>query len=77
MKITKRQLRQIIREERELLAEMMDDLPPDRYGGDQNYSEFRKTRERLIRLINNMTRQGRAAVAGELIGMLERYGENY
>ena len=75
MKITKRQLRQIIREERQRLAEMMDDSPPDRYGGDQNYKEYQETEDKLLRLMQNMTPQGRQAVASELIGIINRYAQ--
>ena len=68
MKITKRQLRQIIKEEKQALLEM-----EDRYGGDQNYKEYRETEDKLLRLMQNMTPQGRQAVAAELIGIIDRY----
>lgn len=68
MKITKHQLQRLIREERTRLLEM-----EDRYGGDQNYREYRDTEDRLLRLMRNMTPEGRKAVALELIGVIEKY----
>lgn len=68
MKITKRQLQRIIAEEKQKLLEM-----EDRYGGDQNYREYRETEDKLLRLLQNMTPQGRQAVTQELIGIIDRY----
>ena len=68
VRITKRQLRRIIKEEKQKLLEM-----EDRYGGDQNYKEYRDTEDKLLRLMQNMTPEGRQAVAAELIGIIERY----
>lgn len=68
MKITKRQLQRLIKEESDRLLVM-----EDRYGGDQNYREYRDTEDKLLRLMQNMTPQGRQAVALELMGIIERY----
>ena len=68
VRITKGQLRRIIKEEKQKLLEM-----EDRYGGDQNYKEYRETEDKLLRLMQNMTPEGRQALAQELIGIIERY----
>jgi len=68
MKITKRQLQRIIAEEKQRLTE-----EEDRYGGEQNYREYRETEDKLLRLLQNMTPQGRQAVTQELIGIIDRY----
>ena len=68
VRITKNQLRRIIKEEKAKLLEM-----EDRYGGDQNYKEYRDTKDKLLRLMQSMTPKGRQAVAAELIGIIERY----
>ena len=74
VRITKGQLRRIIKEEKKKLLEMMDDeMVEDRYGGDQNYKEYRETEDKLLRLMQNMTPKGRQGVALELIGIIERY----
>ena len=68
VRITKKQLRRIIKEEKQALLEM-----EDRYGGAQNYNEYWETVDKLLQLMQNMTPQGRSAVAGELLAGLMRY----
>ena len=65
MKITKRQLRRIIKEEKQKLLEM-----EDRYGGEQNYREYRETEGKLLQLLRNMTPMGRSAVVNELLSKI-------
>ena len=65
MKISKKQLKQIIKEEKQKLLEM-----EDRYGGEQNYREYRETEDKLLQLLRNMTPKGRSAVVGELMSKI-------